>query len=78
MTATVDGRQIRVGGPHLLEEEGVTELPVAEEWREAGAIILHVVSDGQVVGALRLADEIRAGVARRRSTRCTPWACRSS
>jgi Cu2+-exporting ATPase len=28
-------------------------------WRDEGAIILHVVIDGQVAGALRLADEIR-------------------
>ena len=35
------------------------ELPVADRWRADGAIILHVLVDGQVVGALRLADEIR-------------------
>ncbi len=27
VTATVDGHRVRVGGPHLLEEEGATELP---------------------------------------------------
>ena len=35
------------------------ELGIAEQWREEGAIILHVLADGQVIGALRLADEIR-------------------
>ncbi len=57
--ALVDGRTVQVGGPYLLEEEAATELPVADEWREEGAIILHVLVDGEVAGALRLADEIR-------------------
>ncbi|MDO9590931.1 MAG: heavy metal translocating P-type ATPase, partial [Microcella sp.] len=59
VTAQVDGQKVRVGGPHLLTEENVTELEIADEWRKEGAIILHVVSDGKVVGALRLADAIR-------------------
>ena len=59
VTATVDGTTVRVGGPHLLTEERSDELPVAEQWREDGAIILHVVQGGQVIGALKLADEIR-------------------
>ncbi|MEJ1921920.1 heavy metal translocating P-type ATPase [Microbacterium sp. KHB019] len=58
--ATVDGHRVQVGGPYLLEQEGVTELPVADEWRAEGAIILHVLVDGRVVGALRLADEVRS------------------
>src|SRR5690606_26951921 len=57
--AHVDGRTVQVGGPHLLEQEGATESPIAEEWRAEGAIILHVLVDGVVAGALRLADEIR-------------------
>ncbi len=57
--ASVDGRTVQVGGPYLLEQNNVTELPVADQWREEGAIILHVLVDGQVAGALRLADEIR-------------------
>ncbi len=59
VTATVDGMTVRVGGPHLLDEEGVAELPIADEWREHGAIILHVVVDGAVAGALSLADAVR-------------------
>jgi Cu2+-exporting ATPase len=59
VTATVNGEKVRVGGPNLLSEEGASELPVAERWRAEGAIILHVVADGQVVGALRLADAVR-------------------
>nr|WP_103663045.1 heavy metal translocating P-type ATPase [Microbacterium sp. CJ77] len=57
--ALVDGRIIQVGGPYLLEQEEATELPIADEWRDEGAIILHVLIDGTVAGALRLADEIR-------------------
>ncbi|WP_218009337.1 heavy metal translocating P-type ATPase [Herbidospora cretacea] len=59
VAATVDGRRVQVGGPHLLEREDVRELGVADEWRSDGSTILHVLADGQVVGALKLADEIR-------------------
>ncbi|HWV27793.1 MAG TPA: heavy metal translocating P-type ATPase [Aeromicrobium sp.] len=59
VTATVVGRTVHVGGPGLLAREGVRELPVADEWRTQGAIILHVLVDGVVVGGLSLADEIR-------------------
>ncbi|WP_082724378.1 heavy metal translocating P-type ATPase [Microbacterium oleivorans] len=58
--ARVDGRTVHVGGPYMLEQEHAVELPVADEWRREGAIILHVLLDGKVAGALRLADEIRA------------------
>jgi len=57
--ATVSGRSIEVGGPNLLHERSAHELAVADQWRESGSIILHVLLDGQVAGALRLADEIR-------------------
>jgi P-type Cu2+ transporter len=59
VTATVDGHEVRVGGPRLLEELGETEIDAAAQWREDGAIILHVVRDGGVVGALSLSDEVR-------------------
>ncbi|MDZ5077833.1 heavy metal translocating P-type ATPase [Nesterenkonia sp. HG001] len=57
--ATVDGTVIEVGGPYLLEQRSQCELAVAEQWREEGAIILHVLADGEAIAALRLADEIR-------------------
>ncbi|MGH3206904.1 MAG: heavy metal translocating P-type ATPase [Trebonia sp.] len=59
VTATVAEHTVRVGGPHLLEEENRSELAVATQWRTEGAIILHVLRDDAVIGALRLADEIR-------------------
>lgn len=59
VTATVDGSEVRVGGPKLLDEVGGREIAAADEWRGEGAIILHVVIDGQVAGGLKLADEVR-------------------
>lgn len=59
VTATVAGQEIRVGGPRLLEETGQHEIDAAEEWRAEGAIILHVLRDGKVIGGLKLADEVR-------------------
>ncbi|WP_285104409.1 heavy metal translocating P-type ATPase [Promicromonospora sp. MEB111] len=60
VTATVDGHEVRVGGPRLLEENRQDELAVAHAWRKDGAIILHVLRDGVVAGAIKLADEVRA------------------
>ncbi|KFJ06258.1 heavy metal translocating P-type ATPase [Bifidobacterium tsurumiense] len=59
VTATVNGVQIRVGGPRLLEDLGLQEVEAAESWRAEGAIILHVIRDGVVIGGLKLADEVR-------------------
>ncbi|WP_027587472.1 heavy metal translocating P-type ATPase [Acidipropionibacterium thoenii] len=59
VTATVEGRRIQVGGPHLLEEVGGSEVSQADAWRSEGAIILHVVAEGTVIGGLKLADEVR-------------------
>lgn len=57
--ARVSNREVQVGGPYLLEQENGTELEVAHQWRDQGSIILHVLIDGEVAGALALADEIR-------------------
>ena len=57
--ARVDGRLVQVGGPYLLEQENQRELEIAETWRTDGAIILHVLIDSRVAGALRLDDEVR-------------------
>ncbi len=59
VTASVEGATVRVGGPAMLAEEGAGELAAVEEWRRGGAIILHVVREHAVIGALALADEIR-------------------
>ena len=60
VTATVNGRTVSVGGPGMLERHGAVELGIAHAWRDQGAIILHVLVDDEVVGALALADEVRA------------------
>src|SRR5699024_10513449 len=59
VSAQVDGHEIRVGGPRLLEETGVSEVDEAEAWRQEGAIILHVLCDGEVIGGLKPHDEVR-------------------
>jgi Cu2+-exporting ATPase len=57
--ATVDGAEIRVGGPRLVEKLGLDEVAEAGVWRRDGAIILHVIRDGRVLGGLKLSDEVR-------------------
>ncbi|WP_370584210.1 heavy metal translocating P-type ATPase [Ornithinimicrobium cryptoxanthini] len=59
VTATIDGSTVRVGGPYLLEEEGLDPLEAGGSWAEDGATVLHVVRDGAVIGALSVSDEIR-------------------
>ncbi|WUU26714.1 heavy metal translocating P-type ATPase [Kribbella sp. NBC_00662] len=61
--AVVDGAEVAVGGPAYLRESGLVEPDeLAGEvagWKERGAAVLHVVRDGQVMGAVALEDEVR-------------------
>jgi Cu2+-exporting ATPase len=63
VTATVAGADIAVGGPALLDHLGLTEpdeiTDTADRWRSDGGSVLYVVSDGEIIGALTQADEIR-------------------
>jgi Cu2+-exporting ATPase len=59
VTATIGGRSVAVGGPHLLTEQGLEPLPGTRPWSEGGATVLHVVVDGEIAGAIELVDEIR-------------------
>ena len=59
VTARVDGRTVSVGGPGMLARTSAAELDVVETWREHGSIILHVLVDNEVIGALALDDEVR-------------------
>lgn len=43
----------------MLRTHGAAELSATEPWKAEGAIILHVLSEGEVIGALSLSDEIR-------------------
>lgn len=61
--ATVDGAEVLVGGPNMLRKlelatPGVFDAQV-EEWSQRGAGVLHVVRDGQIIGALAVEDKIR-------------------
>ena len=62
--ATIDGRPVAVAGPSLMEERSLTmpeDLSASvKEWKERGATVLSVVQGKTVVGAVALADEIRA------------------
>ncbi|GHD81508.1 Cu2+-exporting ATPase [Salinibacterium amurskyense] len=57
--ASVDGATISVGGPSMLRQHDQQPIDVTAEWADAGAIILHVLADGHVIGAIGLADEVR-------------------
>ena len=61
--ATVGGAHVAIGGPALLTEKQLTEPPdvaaVTTTWRARGAAVLHVISDGSIVGAIALEDAIR-------------------
>ena len=59
----VDGHEIAVGGPALLESLGADEpaelAATLSQWRRDGGSVLYVVDNGEVAGAMTLADEIR-------------------
>lgn len=59
VTASVDGRTIKVGGPSMLRETKARAMSETEEWARTGATILHVLADGEVIGAIGLTDEVR-------------------
>lgn len=61
--ATVDGRDIAIGGPALLRERGASE-PAAlaattKAWMDRGAAVLHVLDGNRVLGAVSLEDAVR-------------------
>jgi Cu2+-exporting ATPase len=58
--AHVGGRDVSVGGPRLLVDVGLAPLPETESWAREGRTVLHVTTDGNVIGALAIEDEIRA------------------
>jgi Cu2+-exporting ATPase len=62
--ATVDGHQVAVGGPSLLRLRDLAESDLLSSqtsaWRARGAAVLHVVRDGEVIGAFALEDAVRA------------------
>ena len=59
VTSSVDGQQVSVGGPGLLQEHGARPLLLTEAWAAEGAIVLHVLRGDAVIGAIGLADAVR-------------------
>jgi P-type Cu2+ transporter len=57
--ASIDGRDVAVGGPRLLADLGLSARPEADAWEQEGRTVLHVVADGRLIGALAVEDEIR-------------------
>jgi P-type Cu2+ transporter len=61
--ARVNGKSVIVGGPRLLIEAKVAAPPEVEEfttaWAAEGKTILYVISDGRLLGAFAVEDEIR-------------------
>src|SRR5699024_1639005 len=61
--APVDGAEILVGGPKMLREFNLTtpgELTdITGAWAQRGAGVLHVVRDGEIIGAVAVEDKIR-------------------
>ncbi|MET0726846.1 MAG: heavy metal translocating P-type ATPase [Acidimicrobiales bacterium] len=63
VSAEVDGRVYEVGGPALVRERKV-EVPSVltspiENWSQRGAAVLYLLSEGSILGAIALEDEIR-------------------
>ncbi len=60
VTGIVGGTSVSVGGPSMLAAHGEAPLAETSAWEQDGEIILHVLRDGKIIGALALADEIRS------------------
>ncbi len=62
--AIVGGPRVAVGGPTMLREGRLTPpqtlKATTEAWARRGAAVLHMVRDGEVIGALALEDEVRS------------------
>ncbi|MBA5867521.1 MAG: heavy metal translocating P-type ATPase [Nitrospira sp. CR1.3] len=61
--ALVEGKNIAVGGPRLLAESKTAVPPELEKvmssWESEGRTVLSVVTEGRLLGALAVEDEIR-------------------
>jgi Cu2+-exporting ATPase len=57
--ARAAGRTVDVGGPALVAERAQPPIPATQPWADGGADVLYVMVDGQVAGAVGLADEVR-------------------
>lgn len=61
-SATVEGRQVRIGNQRLMESQGIDAtalLPKAEEFSAAGATPVFVAIDGVAAGVIAITDPIK-------------------
>lgn len=63
VAATIDGEEIAIGGPRLLEQRGLSipdELKRdQDDWVSRGAAVLSVIRGGEVIGIIALEDQVR-------------------
>lgn len=63
VSASINGTLVSVGGPTMVEEQGLalpeSILAASEAWSGRGAATLYVVRDGAVIGGLSLEDQVR-------------------
>lgn len=59
VAARVAEQDVRVGGPRLLEDAGLSDPFAGSEASNSGLTRLYVVRSGRVIGAIDLADEVR-------------------
>lgn len=61
--AVVEGRHYTIGGPTMLKNQSIVIperfVSSAKEWSARGATVLSLVSNGQVLAAFALEDEVR-------------------
>ena len=59
--ALVDGVRYAVGGPALVRERDVRvpDAGLVAGWRQRGAVVLFLIREDEIVGALALEDEVR-------------------
>jgi Cu2+-exporting ATPase len=60
---SVDGQEIHVGGPRLLEMLSLTPPPALQRFAEkaggAGQSVIYLMQDGDIAGAFAIADQVR-------------------
>lgn len=57
--AEVRGDLVRVGGEYLLDRFHLVDPDETSKWREEGATVVYAIQNDKLIGALKLADEIR-------------------
>lgn len=57
--ADVDGAKVGIGGGYLLDQLELEAPNETTRWQEEGATVVYVVQNDELIGALKLADEVR-------------------